>query len=80
MVGPCQISLEDHSPEHGKGPLSLERAELLQKEGNLALSLYGGQAWLGLGWERGPEGEPCFLRRNCGPRRTWAPKGSSELE
>lgn len=47
MVGPCQISLEDHSPEHGKGPLSLKRAELLQKEGNLALSLYGGQVWLG---------------------------------
>lgn len=63
-------SLEHCTSEHGKGPLSLERAELLQEEGNLAFNQYGGQAWLGWEWEWGPEGELSFLHRNCGPRRT----------
>lgn len=75
-------SLEDCSSKHGKGTLSLERAELLQEEGNLALNLYGGQVWLG--WGEGGCGvqreKSVFFAGTVVPGGPGPPKGGSKLE
>ena len=71
QAGPCQAPLRVTAPNVAE-PLSLERAELLQEEGNLALNLCpsarpGWGAW-------GERKELSFLSRDYGPKRTQVPK------
>lgn len=73
-------SLEHCSSEHGKGPLSLERAELLQEEGNLAFNLYGGQAWWGGGGSGVQRENSVFFTGTVVPGGPGPPKGGSKLE